>query len=87
MRLLGGGRVADLGCGEGWSTLAVAGAYPEAEVWGIDNDEASIAAARAAAGEAGLRVRFESACSMSTEGSSGSTPSDRDGSHRCCVAT
>ena len=58
-RLAAGGRIADLACGHGWSALAVAEAYPDAEVWGIDNDEASITEARAAAAERGLRVRFE----------------------------
>jgi ubiquinone/menaquinone biosynthesis C-methylase UbiE len=60
-RLASGGRLADLGCGQGWSAIAVARAYPNAEVWGIDSDAASIAAARAAADEHGLRVRFECA--------------------------
>ena len=35
-RLAGGGRIADLGCGQGWSTIAVARAYPKADVWGFD---------------------------------------------------
>lgn len=58
-RLATGACLADLGCGHGWSTLAVARAYPGAEVWGLDSDPASIAEARAAADEHGLRVRFE----------------------------
>ncbi|RZU50926.1 methyltransferase family protein [Krasilnikovia cinnamomea] len=58
-RVSGGGRLADLGCGQGWSTLAVAQAYPRAEVWGIDTDAASIAEARAAARERDVTVRFE----------------------------
>jgi SAM-dependent methyltransferase len=55
-----GARVVDVGCGFGWSTLALARAYPGAEVHGIDVDGPSVAAARAAAAEAGLesRVRF-----------------------------
>ena len=48
-RLAGGGRLADLGCGQGWSTIAVARAYPTADVWGFDLDPASIADARATA--------------------------------------
>jgi 2-polyprenyl-3-methyl-5-hydroxy-6-metoxy-1,4-benzoquinol methylase len=60
-RLATGGRLADLGCGEGWSTIAVARAFPTAEVWGIDSDAASIADARAAAEEHGVAVRFECA--------------------------
>jgi 2-polyprenyl-3-methyl-5-hydroxy-6-metoxy-1,4-benzoquinol methylase len=39
-------RVADVACGEGYSTLAIARAYPNAIVDGLDLDEASIAAAR-----------------------------------------
>ena len=56
-RLGSGGRVADLGCGEGASTLALARAYPRAEVLGLDLDPASIDAARQAAGD--LDVTFE----------------------------
>lgn len=40
-------RVADLACGQGHSTLAMARAYPRARVDGIDVDEASIREARA----------------------------------------
>jgi 2-polyprenyl-3-methyl-5-hydroxy-6-metoxy-1,4-benzoquinol methylase len=39
-------RVADLGCGEGWSTIAIARAYPKARVDGIDLDDPAIAQAR-----------------------------------------
>jgi SAM-dependent methyltransferase len=39
-------RVADVACGQGYSTLAIARAYPKAQVDGIDLDDASIAAAR-----------------------------------------
>ena len=56
-RLGSGGRIADLGCGEGASTVALALAYPRAEVLGLDLDPASIEAARAAAG--GVEVTFE----------------------------
>jgi 2-polyprenyl-3-methyl-5-hydroxy-6-metoxy-1,4-benzoquinol methylase len=53
-------RIADIGCGQGWSTLAIAGAFPNAWVDGLDLDEASIADARSHAAEAGVdgRVRF-----------------------------
>jgi SAM-dependent methyltransferase len=55
-----GCRIADVGCGEGWSTLALARTYPEATVTGIDVDEPSVTAAQAHAEEAGLgdRVSF-----------------------------
>jgi 2-polyprenyl-3-methyl-5-hydroxy-6-metoxy-1,4-benzoquinol methylase len=39
-------RVADVACGEGYSTLAIARAYPKVTVDGIDLDRASIDAAR-----------------------------------------
>jgi 2-polyprenyl-3-methyl-5-hydroxy-6-metoxy-1,4-benzoquinol methylase len=54
-------RVADVGCGFGWSAIAVARAYPGVTVDGYDVDEPSIAAARRNAAEAGLadRVRFQ----------------------------
>ena len=56
-RLTAGGRIADLGCGEGASTVALARAYPSAEVLGLDLDPASIESARVAAGD--LAVTFE----------------------------
>jgi SAM-dependent methyltransferase len=53
-------RMADIACGEGWSTMALARAYPKAEVIGIDLDAPSIEAARGHAASAGLdgRVTF-----------------------------
>ena len=55
-----GARVADVGCGQGWSTIALAGAYPTATVDGLDLDDASIVEARRHAAQAGVddRVRF-----------------------------
>ncbi len=57
----GRARVAEIGCGEGWAAISLAKAWPDIEVDGFDNDEASIAAARKHAAEAGVgdRVRFE----------------------------
>lgn len=53
-------RIADVGCGQGWSSLALARAFPNAWVDGIDADAASIEDARRHAAEAGLdgRLRF-----------------------------
>ena len=55
--------VADVACGCGWSSIAIAQAYPGVSVDGFDADEASIATARANAKAAGVddRVRFEAA--------------------------
>jgi SAM-dependent methyltransferase len=54
-------RVADVGCGTGWSSIAIARGYPKATVVGVDLDEASVAEATANASAAGLadRVSFE----------------------------
>ena len=54
-------RVADIGMGLGWSSIAIATAYPEVRVDGFDLDEASVAAARANAAAAGVadRVAFQ----------------------------
>jgi len=50
-------RVADVGCGEGWSTIAMAQAYPKATFVGIDLDGPSIEAARQHSLEAGVEDR------------------------------
>src|SRR5215217_8151435 len=39
-------RIADIGMGQGWSSIALACAYPQARIDGFDLDEASVAAAR-----------------------------------------
>jgi 2-polyprenyl-3-methyl-5-hydroxy-6-metoxy-1,4-benzoquinol methylase len=52
-------RVADVGCGAGWSTIAMARAYPNATVIGFDADEASIADARANAAAERVGVEFQ----------------------------
>ncbi len=60
-RLKSGARVADIGCGVGFSTLLMAQAYPDSAFVGFDFHEPSIAEARRHAAEHGLedRVRFE----------------------------
>lgn len=50
-------RVADIGCGAGWSCIGIAQAYPGAHVDGFDLDEASVAMARQHVREAGLTDR------------------------------
>ncbi|ROS23062.1 bifunctional 2-polyprenyl-6-hydroxyphenol methylase/3-demethylubiquinol 3-O-methyltransferase UbiG [Cellulomonas sp. PhB150] len=54
-----GAKVADLGCGEGWSSIAVARAYPRATVVGIDIDAPSIETAQRNAVRIGVEVAFE----------------------------
>jgi SAM-dependent methyltransferase len=55
-----GARVLDVGCGAGWSTVALANAYPDALLVGVDVDAPSVEMARqnAAAAGVGHRVRF-----------------------------
>jgi 2-polyprenyl-3-methyl-5-hydroxy-6-metoxy-1,4-benzoquinol methylase len=54
-------RVADVGCGAGWSSISIARAYPKVRVDGFDLDEVSIAEAKANAEAEGLanRVTFQ----------------------------
>jgi SAM-dependent methyltransferase len=58
--LRAGGRMLDVGCGAGWSSIGVALAYPSAEVLGVDIDEPSIELARRNAAAYGVadRVTF-----------------------------
>ena len=56
-----GARALDLGCGVGWSGIALTRAFPGLVVDGIDSDDASIMDARRNAADAGVgdRARFE----------------------------
>jgi 2-polyprenyl-3-methyl-5-hydroxy-6-metoxy-1,4-benzoquinol methylase len=58
-----GARIADVGCGEGWSAVALARAYPDATVTGYDPDLPSTAAAvrHAAGARLADRVGFTTA--------------------------
>lgn len=60
-KLLAGGRVADVGCGFGHSTIVMAEAFPASTFFGFDVHAGSIDAARRNATAAGVsdRVRFE----------------------------
>lgn len=59
-RLRAGANVADIACGEGWSSIAIALAYPDVTVDGFDIDLPSIEAARRHADQQGVadRVTF-----------------------------
>ena len=65
-KLTHGGRVADVGCGHGASTILLAQAYPAATVIGVDADEGSIEAARRRAADAGLAHRVDCAVASAT---------------------
>jgi SAM-dependent methyltransferase len=67
-----GARVLDVGCGGGWSSIALSQAYPDAVVQGIDIDEPSVSMATENALAAGVadRVRF-------SHGDAADLPADR----------
>jgi ubiquinone/menaquinone biosynthesis C-methylase UbiE len=61
-RLQAGGRALDFGCGAGRVCIALARAFPEAEIFGVDVSAESLARAKEAARAAGLaRIEFRSA--------------------------
>ena len=66
-------RVLDVACGTGWSSIALARAYPGVHVDGVDLDEASVADARRNAADAGVadRVRFETGDAAALDGAGG----------------
>jgi 2-polyprenyl-3-methyl-5-hydroxy-6-metoxy-1,4-benzoquinol methylase len=53
-------RIADVGCGVGWASVALAGAYPAAHITAVDPDGAAVDEARRHAAEAAVdgRVTF-----------------------------
>lgn len=67
-RLTAGARVADLGCGTGWSSIAIARGYPLTRVDGIDLDPVSIAQAQVNADGLGDRVTFRAGDAATLEG-------------------
>ncbi|WP_328395742.1 class I SAM-dependent methyltransferase [Nocardia sp. NBC_00416] len=54
-----GARILDIGCGAGWSAIALAHAYPQARVQGVDIDAPSVRMARRNAAAAGVEDRSE----------------------------
>ena len=61
LRSPNGSRVADIGMGQGWSSIGIAREFPNARIDGFDLDEASVVSANVNAREAGLsdRVVFQ----------------------------
>jgi 2-polyprenyl-3-methyl-5-hydroxy-6-metoxy-1,4-benzoquinol methylase len=73
-KLTEGGRVLDIGCGQGASAIVIAEAYPNATVHGTDAHEGSIAEARRLAAEAGVADRV----TFATEPADAQPPGDYD---------
>jgi SAM-dependent methyltransferase len=69
-KLATGGRIADVGCGHGASSVLLAQSYPQASVHGSDYHQASIDIARKRAADAGVgdRARFEVASAQTFTG-------------------
>jgi 2-polyprenyl-3-methyl-5-hydroxy-6-metoxy-1,4-benzoquinol methylase len=68
-RLRAGGRALDVGCGSGRVCIALARAFPQAEIMGIDPDAESIRRARASAGDS--RIEFVAGDAFSVDRQSG----------------
>jgi len=62
-KIKAGGKIADVGCGHGASSILLAEAYPNSQIYGFDNHEPSIKHAQSAAEKANVadRVKFEAA--------------------------
>src|SRR5690349_8835439 len=69
-KLTAGGRVADVGCGHGASTILMAQAFPASQFTGFDYHDGSIQTARERAAESGVgtRAQFETAAASSFPG-------------------
>ena len=69
-KLATGGKIADVGCGHGASTVLLAQTYPKATVQGSDYHKGSLDTARKRAADAGVadRVRFENASAQMFSG-------------------
>jgi SAM-dependent methyltransferase len=69
-KLVAGGRVADIGCGLGTTTVLMAEAYPDTTIVGSDYHDVSIELARKRAADAGVadRVDFEVASAQTFSG-------------------
>jgi ubiquinone/menaquinone biosynthesis C-methylase UbiE len=63
-----GARVADIGCGEGWSAIGLALGYPSCEIDGYDIDEPSIRAATRNAARHGVTDRISFAVNDAAAG-------------------
>jgi SAM-dependent methyltransferase len=66
-KLEAGGKVADIGCGHGSSTIIMSQNYPNSRFWGFDNHEKSVETARRRAKDAGVSDRVTFAVANASE--------------------
>lgn len=66
-RLQDGGVILDAGCGEGWSSIGLANAFPNATVVGVDLDPASVEMARCHVAAAGMDDRVQIICANAAD--------------------
>lgn len=68
-KLKGGARVADIGCGVGWSSIALAKGYPNVTIDALDSDEESVRQAKENAQAEGVadRITFHLATAEEAE--------------------
>jgi cyclopropane fatty-acyl-phospholipid synthase-like methyltransferase len=69
-QLKAGAKVADVGCGQGASTILMAQAYPNSTFYGFDYHQLSIEMARETAARQGVaeRIKFEMAAAKAFPG-------------------
>lgn len=66
-KLTAGGKIADIGCGRGASSIIMAGAFPNTEIYGFDYHEPSIQYSESVAEKAGVAGRVHFAKALSTD--------------------